>query len=385
MDINYLEVILKTTSRCNINCSYCYYFHGADEEWKTRTKRISSSTLTTLAYFLKDAVIKHNIPSIQIDFHGGEPLLQRKKAFREACQTFIEYLSPIVKLEFALQTNALLIDEEWIDIFEHYGVRVSVSLDGPKTINDRFRVDHKGKGTFERAVKGIQLLGNAVDAKKLKNVALLCVINPWGSGKQVYRYFVDTLKINTMDFLLPTKTHEPVKAWEVAKIGNYLLDVWDAWVEDDNPDIKIRFFNALFAALGGHKAFIFPSNDFSNRKNYAITIDTDGAIYGDDSLRSNLSWKNYPRLHLENTTFDEYLGNERRWYAEHIKTPDICRSCLWEKVCQGGQLEHRYVEPHGYNHPSVYCDALKRLYSEVIGYLVHHGLDQDHLQKVLVA
>ena len=86
MNIKHLEVILKLTSRCNINCTYCYYFYGADQNWQTRRKRLDNNTAEESIRFLKDAIQTYKIASIQIDFHGGEPLLYGKQNFDKLCQ-----------------------------------------------------------------------------------------------------------------------------------------------------------------------------------------------------------------------------------------------------------------------------------------------------------
>src|SRR5207248_2905774 len=57
-----------------------------------------------------------------------------------------------------LQTNATLITEDWCDFFSRHTLRVGVSLDGPKEIHDKYRRDRRGRGTFEKTLRGIQML-----------------------------------------------------------------------------------------------------------------------------------------------------------------------------------------------------------------------------------
>lgn len=383
--VNHLEVILKTSSRCNINCSYCYYFYGGDDSWKSRAKKIQPSTLIELIVFLNQAVDDHDLESIQIDFHGGEPLLQGKKAFNDMCLLFKHKLSSKVKLSFALQTNATLVDEGWVDLFVKHQVSVSVSLDGPKTVNDAFRIDHKGHSTFDKTKKGIALLKEAELQNRLGRLNLLSVINPWAHGSKVYRYFVDELGIESMDFLLPAKERSKLSASEVKKVGQFLLDVWQAWVGDNNPNIRIRFFEAFFASLSGQKSFLYPSAHYGETGRLAMTVETDGQVMGDDSLRSNAAWKEYPKLHVRESTFKDFYQAEEQWHKQHAHVPSNCKTCLWGKVCGGGQLEHRYSNERGYNNPSAYCDALYRVYSEILEFLYEHGMDKEQIYKALAA
>ncbi|MEK7339485.1 MAG: hypothetical protein WBD50_04370 [Candidatus Rhabdochlamydia sp.] len=78
-----LEVILKTVERCNINCSYCYFFHGEDKSYKKHPPFISWVTIQNLTRFLIKGIREFQIKSIQIDFHGGDQLSKEKQILTE--------------------------------------------------------------------------------------------------------------------------------------------------------------------------------------------------------------------------------------------------------------------------------------------------------------
>ena len=87
----------------------------------------------------------------------------------------------------SMQTNGMLITNEILQLCVHYRVSISVSIDGPKLINDQFRVDHKGKGTYEKVVAGITLLKNHNESDVLY-AGLLCVINPHSDPSTIYSF-----------------------------------------------------------------------------------------------------------------------------------------------------------------------------------------------------
>lgn len=133
--LKHLEIVLKTVERCNINCTYCYFFNGGDDTYKFHFPYITKATIEKTANFLEKAAIDFSLESIQIIFHGGEPLMQKKQHFEEMCSHFNKILGKKVRLSFSLQTNGMLINEEWIRLFAIYNVGIGVSIDGPRFIS----------------------------------------------------------------------------------------------------------------------------------------------------------------------------------------------------------------------------------------------------------
>ncbi len=216
-----LEVILKVAERCNINCTYCYFFNGADDSFRFHPPSISKATITNVAEFLSQGAIDQKLENIQIDFHGGEPMLLGKKRFSQICTYLQSSVGTVTKLTLCMQTNATLIDSEWVDLFEQHQIHVGVSLDGPAEYHDAERIDFRGKGTYDRVIRGIRLLQEA--QKRIGEVGVLCVINPRHSAGRIYRHFVDDLHINGMDFLLPDITHTNFIDGNPEEYGNFCV------------------------------------------------------------------------------------------------------------------------------------------------------------------
>src|SRR5438105_10663432 len=83
--IDTLEVILKTVERCNIACRYCYFFFGGDTSYERHPPCITRATVNEVAGFLKAGAVDLGIDKLQIDFHGGEPLMQKLCDFDWMC------------------------------------------------------------------------------------------------------------------------------------------------------------------------------------------------------------------------------------------------------------------------------------------------------------
>lgn len=118
--------VLKTVERCNINCTYCYFFNDLDKSYLKHPKYISFETLLQISEFLMRGVQDLNIENVVIIFHGGEPLMQKKTQFDTMCKLFNDTLGNITRLSMSIQTNALLVDEDWIALFEKYDINIGV-------------------------------------------------------------------------------------------------------------------------------------------------------------------------------------------------------------------------------------------------------------------
>ena len=59
---------------------------------------------------------------------------------------------------FDITTNGVLLREEMVDYFSEHGIRALISLDGLEQSHDRFRIDKRGRGTFQKALRGLELL-----------------------------------------------------------------------------------------------------------------------------------------------------------------------------------------------------------------------------------
>ena len=382
--LDHLEVILKTVERCNIRCSYCYFFQGDDKSYKSHPPFISWEMIQTLTRFLIDGIRQLRIKSIQIDLHGREPTLQKKSSFDQMCHHFRNELGPLVELSLALQTNATLIDEEWIDLFSKHNVSIGVSIDGPQEVNDRFRIDYKGRGTYHRTIAGLRQLQNASKEKKIGLVAALCVINPKNNGLELYHHLVHELDVHHLDFLLPDYTHHNFTNENPEEYGKFLCDLLDGWVADDNPLIRIRILNSALRLLVGGETCLKGFGPTSEAM-AAITVASNGNLSPDDSLRSGIPHL-MNRSHISSISLREFFDSSAMKEVVHAskKSPKECRSCCWDNVCGGNILISRYSRSNGFNNPSVFCAGLKMFYAAVARYLIQHGVVPDQIRQILL-
>lgn len=331
-----LGIVLKITERCNLNCSYCYYFNGIDDSFKKMPPRISKETIQYLIFFLQQGIKDLNLKTISIGFHGGEPLLINKKEFIWICEEFIKEISPLCNLILNIQTNAILIDEEWISIFKKYNIDLGISIDGPKEYNDEHRVDHFGRGSYDRILKSINLVNKFLP----EGFGVLSVINPDRDAKKIYRHFVRDLKIKSFDFLFPDNNYSNTMGKKINPLeyGKFICDIFDEWVGDDNPEIKVRFLNSYMQLFLGGDSLIYGIGAEISESIPLISVRSNGNLMPTDELMSTSHTVSYTDCNIKNNTLKNFL--EHKVFQEievaKINLPKECIECCWGNVCGGG-------------------------------------------------
>lgn len=352
-------VVLKVTSPCNLNCSYCYVYNGRDRTYLNRPALleddIARAALSTMASYCA-ARPAHQI---SICLHGGEPLLMGRQRFGDLVILIRDRLGPHLGA-LAVQTNGVLVDRDWARLLREQQIAVSVSLDGSAAVNDVERVDHAGRGSHARVVTGIRhLLDEGI------RPAVLSVARPGASGADTYRY-IRSLGITNLDFLLPDVSHDDWQA-RFAGLGetpvaDYLIPALDAWLEENNPDVHIRFFSDIFKLiLGGTAA----CDAFGGGAMPYVVIETDGSIQANDALRvceNSISETGLDVMRHDFEQLNRARPLVRDLISGAIPRPDGCQSCPELTTCGGGYMPHRYSSERGFNNPSVWCADILKLF-----------------------
>ena len=147
---------LHVAHACNLTCSYCFAGQG---KFKGEAALMPFETgRRALDFLIENSGTRRNL---EVDFFGGEPLLNF-----DVCRRLVEYARSVEKdagknFRFTLTTNGMLIDDEVIDFANRECHNVVLSLDGRKEVNDRFRVDALGRGSFDTIVPKFQKLVKA--------------------------------------------------------------------------------------------------------------------------------------------------------------------------------------------------------------------------------
>jgi len=359
------QVVVKLNRACNLRCNYCYYINENTPSLGMKmTEAVLHSFLDNYANYCEARSIRGTV-----SFHGGEPLLMGKEYFRRAlehCGFSRGHLRPSV------QTNGILLDQQWAELLVTYGVSVGISLDGPPSVNDVLRVTHNGKGSYDLVLRSIRLLQ---DMKK--DFTVLCVVNPNASGRDVFEHFVD-LGIRRLDFLPPISHHarQQTNPVDLAGVEEFLVDAFLAWVEYGDPEIYVRLFHELITRYI-HKTSGYSAIGMDRWATFGV-LETDGYFARLEELADTEQVDGKKRYMtdstLENSTFDhvieqlDFINAQIDW----LQLPSSCKTCEMNDVCNGGNIATRFDSGGSFNNPGIHCGSFFRL-SAMVKQVVGHA------------
>ena len=373
-------LIIKIASRCNINCTYCYMYNLGDTSWKMQPKFISEETIKNSTERIREHCLKHDVKSFKFILHGGEPLLMSKQKFSEMLDVFDTLKEDGIKINYSLQTNGILIDEEWCDIFNKYNIGVGISIDGPEDINDSHRQDKKGRGTYKQVIDGIK------ESEKYmkRGLGILSVQNLELDPITAYYHTKGLPHVRTGDFLLLNMNYDTYEDEnyniEGAPAADWYIKMFDEWFYDKEVNtLQIRFFEVIMhRILGG----IYSIDNIGTGKNSVLILETNGGFEAVDVLK--ICGESFTKdIHNINThSFDDALQAKLTevYYHSGEYLAKKCLACPVKDVCGGGYLPHRYSSKNGFNNSSVYCNDLLKLITHIQNTIVEN-LPKDVLEK----
>jgi uncharacterized protein len=202
-------------------------------------------------------VILHSAGLCSIAFQGGEPTLAGIDFFRRAVAYARHFNQNNIRIEYALQTNGLTIDEQWSRFFKENNFLVGLSVDGTREIHDTYRRTVSGSGTFSQTAKAAELFDRYGVAYNILTVVhrelaarvdeVYAFYKKRGWRYQQYIACLDPLyeKPGSHEYSVPPLEY-----------GKFLVALFNCWFEDLKVDKQpyIRQFENYIGILLGRGA-----------------------------------------------------------------------------------------------------------------------------------
>ena len=360
----FTSMVKPVGSLCNMRCKYCYYLDKA-ELYNHHQPMMDDKLLEN---YIRANIEGNNSPVIAFAWHGGEPLLAGKEFFRKAVALQQKYAEGRT-VENSIQTNGLLIDDEWCAILRDNNFLVGVSIDGPEQIHDAHRVDVGGQPTFARVMKGIErLYRNGVEYNTLTTVN----IHSEGRGAEVYNFlrqisvFMQFLPV--AELLCDGKVQSPetqeadIAPWSVSAkgFGQFMCDIFDIWVANDVGRRYVQLFDATLALMVGVQPSVCSLCETCGS---GLTVEHNGDVYCCDHFV-------YPEYKIGNIHTDRladlaYCDRQFEFgVAKRALLPHQCRHCKFYRLCHGECPKHRFIEDNtGEWGKNYLCDGYKLFYT----------------------
>ncbi|OKK21191.1 FxsB family radical SAM/SPASM domain protein [Streptomyces sp. CB00455] len=355
------QFVLKTRSRCNLACTYCYVYEMADQGWRGQPAAMTAATAALAAERIAEHAAAHGLSRVDLVLHGGEPLLTapaRLAAPVDAVRAALARTAPRTRVTATVQTNGTLLTRGRLAALAAAQIRVGVSLDGGLPAHNARRVDHAGRPGFGAATRGLRLLARHPDSY----AGVLCVVDLAQDPVETYESLLAfgppsvALLLPLANWSSPPPGHHPGRT----PYADWLLAVFDRWWHAGERRTRIRTFEEVIALLLGLPA---ATETLGLAPAATAVIETDGTIEQADSLKSAYEGAAATGMALATHSFDELLdhpGLAARQLGRDALAAG-CRTCELVEVCGGGHYPHRYRDGAGFRHPSVYCADIQVL------------------------
>ncbi len=356
-------LIKPASGACNMRCRYCFY----EDEMASRTEsKPVFMTLDTAEQLIRQALEEaKNQPGsfrqpVTFSFQGGEPTLAGLDFFRGFADLVQKYNQNQIPVQYAIQTNGLVLDEEWADFFVKNHFLVGVSIDGDKALHESLRPDASGKSTWNRVTKNLSMMQKkGVDINILCVVTRQCAKHPakvyrslqkLGNGYLQFIPCLDPLESprGSMPYSLTTELY-----------GGFLCSLFDEWYRDYQAGryTSIRLFDDYI-----HLAMGLPSGTCATSGNCGayFVVEGDGSLYPCDFYCLD-EWKT-GKLGEQNLRECAESDTAVRFLSEGQNHPKECGSCRFYPLCYGGCKRDWYQDTEGQNH-NYFCPAFQQFFS----------------------
>jgi uncharacterized protein len=340
---------------CNIDCAHCFY-KRVEDVYPQKTL-MSAQTAEALVRKTLGLGREQNT----FCWQGGEPTLVGVDFFRKVIELQKRHGSRGQVVGNSLQTNGILIDDEWAEFLAESTFLAGLSLDGPRELHDRYRKLASGEGSFDKVMNAVGLFRkHGVEF----NILTLLTDSNVSEPEKLYRFFRER-GFSHLQFIpcfeKDSETGEtPPFSISAEELGNFHCRIFDLWLDDGFPDVSIRIFeDILIYFIDG----LHVSCNWEEKCASYLLIEHNGDVYPCDFFV-------YPEWRLGNIREDSYeriMKNPRRREFAEMKAgvPGECRNCQWLSLCHGDCVKFRLDERGTYENLSAYCGARKMLFEHI--------------------
>ncbi len=371
-----ISILIKpASSSCNLRCKYCFYSDVADNRDVVSHGIMSEDTMTSL---IKKG-FEEDTKAISFAFQGGEPTVAGLDFFKNFVQAVNKYNVKNISVNYSIQTNGCLLNEEWAEFFKANNFLVGISLDGPKDINDQLRITPEHKGSYNQVMKAIKLL-------KQYDVPfnILCVLTSFNSKhiRKVYKFFKKE-GFNYLQFipcLEPLDKNEPSNKYSL-KNSDYkyaLNNLFTLYKEDffKGDYTSIRLFDNYIQMYLGYPA---ENCGISGICSCYYVIESNGDVYPCDFFALD----KYKLGNINEMSFNEMRQTplSASFIKESTFIEEKCLHCKYIRLCRGGCKRYRTSTGASGLPMNYFCEAYYNFFESNIAGIAEIA---DELKKELI-
>ncbi len=346
-------MVLNLTNQCNLSCGYCYEF-GEDKvatpDGKPKFMNWETARMSVDHLFVESAGRR----AIHITFFGGETLMNFP-----LLKQVVEYARDKAKqegryIDFSLTTNATLLTPQIIEFLAENHVGVTVSMDGPKEMNDALRVFANGRGSYDIIAPKVKAL---LEAHKTRPIAARVTLTAQVKDViRIFRHLKQDMGFHEVGFAPVTTSPQRLYAIEATGMDRVLEQFRE-----------LAFEYRDFAVRGEHHGFSNVSDTLTELHQGINKSHPCGAGLGLVGVGPSGDIAPCHRFVDSDTHALGHIstGIDREKQADFLKRGHIhakydCHTCWARPLCAGGCHHEAFVRYGDTGHPNLhYCDWIR--------------------------
>ncbi|MHC4483304.1 MAG: anaerobic sulfatase maturase [Planctomycetota bacterium] len=346
-------LIKPSGSDCNLDCKYCFYKSRAPEVGQGK-QRMSDEVLEKL---VRD-YMNLRFPESGFAWQGGEPTLMGLDFYQKAVELQKKHGASGQMVSNALQTNAILLNDQWCRFLHENKFLVGISIDGPKELNDYYRVDHSGSGTYDKVIRAIE---NCKECDVEFNILVLLNHRNADYPDELFDFLIDlgTRYLQLIPCVEFDTTTDKVADFSVTpqQYGQFLCRIFDRWYEYGPQKLSIRDFDSIlsFCVNGKHTICTFDKQC----SQYIVVEHTGDCFPCDFFVETKWRLGNILETPIEKLA----ASAKKRGFARTKQ--NLCNKCLLCRhlsLCRGGCMKDKSALDKNWGRESYFCESYKRFF-----------------------
>jgi uncharacterized protein len=340
---------------CNLDCRHCYDLEKSRLYPDAPMPRMSAALLEE---YIRQHIDACPTPTVSFSWHGGEPTILGLEYFRRIVEIQRGLTPPGRRVFNGIQTNGILLDEDWCRFLAAEGFGVGLSLDGPAELHDHYRVTRGGEPTHAQTMRGYDLL-----LRHRVSCDILCAVHDHNVRRpsRVYRFFRE-IGVKYLSYLPVVRAAAggagpeslPSEAY-----GTFLCSIFDEWIRRDAGRIMVQAFEEASRPDRGldHSLCIFRETCGE-----IPVVEHNGDFYSCDHFVD----PEHRLGNIRDTPLVELLESPAQMAfgrAKRDALPSYCRACEVRALCNGGCPKDRFLQtPDGEPGLHYLCAGLKSFF-----------------------
>lgn len=375
-------------AKCNIDCQYCFYLHKENLLHQPKQPKMDDETLEV---FIKNYIESQDGDEIVFSWQGGEPTLLGVDYFRKIVELQKKYQPKHARIENDLQTNGILLNDEWCEFLSHNNFLVGLSIDGPQELHDKYRKTRSGKPTFHLVMKAVEKLQeyqvkfNALVTVNRYNVKYPIEIYHFLTQELGVTYIQLSPVVEPNDFqttapqfwdesMVPELGSELAKPghpmsvvtdWSVDPDdwGEFLSTMFIEWVNNDLGRVLVNLFETAVAQVMGKPAQLCITAEFCGK---GLAIEHNGDVYSCD----HYVYPEYKLANIKEHSLNQMAFSTRQFtfgMAKRDALPEYCKRCPYLNYCWGECPKNRLIRtPDGEVGLNYLCSGIKTFFDNTL-------------------